>query len=378
MLIILLPFLSSCWNQTEIDRLAIVTTTGVDYTRNGKIMMSVEVIVPRSVSSGSYGSTGGGRSGGNTKIVRSASGETIASAMANLQKKFPRKLFLGQNEVLVIGKSMAKHGILGQFDFISRQPEARLGIFPFYFDGSAKKMLAVNPPLEVNLTNVLKNEALLEVKKNLTANDILQTMGSEAAVAILPWIHMNEDNSAPFIKGRAIFKNGRLIGTAGPTLTKGIIWVRNEIKQTTIDIQLPGDKRKLASSLIKSKTKITPVKVNGKWVMKVNVKIIDDIVENKTSKDLGNPKIISMVQTAVQNKVKRNIEKALAKAQNDWKADIFGFNEIFHQKYPKEWEKQNRRWNQFFTKLTFDTNVHVKIERTGLNSSPPGIPRKGR
>lgn len=58
------PFLSGCWDRTEITDLAIVTAASIDKKDNNQIELSVQVFIPSSISSGGGGQGGGASQGG--------------------------------------------------------------------------------------------------------------------------------------------------------------------------------------------------------------------------------------------------------------------------------------------------------------------------
>jgi spore germination protein KC len=62
------------------------------------------------------------------------------------------------------------------------------------------------------------------------------------------------------------------------------------------------------------------------------------------------------------------IAAAVAAVQQNMNADILGFAQAFHRKYPKEWNRVKDEWDEKFpqVKVTFESDV--KIERQGLSS----------
>ena len=90
----------------EINDLAIVTGAAIDQKENDQIELSIQVFVPKALSSG--GGQGGG--GGGSKITYTASqtGKNIADALSKIQGKFPREIFWGQCKVFIFGEELAK------------------------------------------------------------------------------------------------------------------------------------------------------------------------------------------------------------------------------------------------------------------------------
>ncbi|PQP81346.1 hypothetical protein C0Q44_23380 [Paenibacillus sp. PCH8] len=84
--------LSGCWDRIEINDLAIVLATGIDY-EDGKVQLTSQIFIPRKASAGDSSGSGGSPSG--VTMIRTAEGRTIAEALNRLQRKVPRNMFWG-------------------------------------------------------------------------------------------------------------------------------------------------------------------------------------------------------------------------------------------------------------------------------------------
>jgi spore germination protein KC len=60
---------------------------------------------------------------------------------------------------------------------------------------------------------------------------------------------------------------------------------------------------------------------------------------------------------------------ALKKAQ-ELNTDIFGFGEVIHQKYPKEWKELEKRWDEVFPEIEVKVIVKSKLNLTGEITRP--------
>ena len=136
-----LPLVSGCWDRVEINDLAIVTAAAIEKKENDQIELSIQVFVPKSLSSGG----GQGGAGGGSKITYTASetGKNIADALSKIQGKFPREIFWGQCKVFIFGEKVAKEGIQEQMDFLLRHPEPRGRAYVYISEGKAKPILEI-------------------------------------------------------------------------------------------------------------------------------------------------------------------------------------------------------------------------------------------
>ncbi|GGE52709.1 hypothetical protein GCM10011391_34450 [Pullulanibacillus camelliae] len=360
----LLGLLAGCWDQTEIDQLAIISAVGIDLTADNKIKLSAEIAVPKNASAGQE-SSAGGQSGGSQKMVRSAIGEDFNDALNHLQSVVPRRLFWGQVNILVIGDKLAKAGMLNQLSFFSGQKEARLTLYPFITKGDAVDILVKTFPLETDLSDLMSNQSKIQFKRRITFNKMLQNFNSVSEAMSLPWVLYDKKNGVPYIGGRAIFKNGKFIGAANMRETEGIAWVRNEIKHKVTSVKVDHGKG-AGLNLTYSKTTLRPKIAGDQWEMHIDVQGEEDIIESSLGKEIMEPKTIDRIQKKAVMQIKSNIDEVMKKAQNQWSADIFGFDEVYYRKYPNLWETHKKNWNTIFPHIKVFINVDLKVYQRGL------------
>jgi len=51
-------------------------------------------------------------------------------------------------------------------------------------------------------------------------------------------------------------------------------------------------------------------------------------------------------------------------------ADIFGFGEMLHKKYSKEWKTLKDNWDEIYPTIKLNINVETKIIKTDLLKEP--------
>ncbi|WP_245552849.1 Ger(x)C family spore germination protein [Brevibacillus massiliensis] len=182
--------LTGCWDRKEVNDLAIVTAAGVDKKAGKTIELSVQVFIPKAAGTGPGGlGEGGGGGTAPQTLVRSAVGVTIAEAMAKLQEEFPRKIFWGHNDVFIIDEKLAKEGIRPHIDFLLRHPQTRERAFVFISRDTAREILSLNPPLERNIADVLRELAKLQIGMKVTIKDLAQMLTSDTLGGSSPENH---------------------------------------------------------------------------------------------------------------------------------------------------------------------------------------------
>jgi spore germination protein KC len=382
-----LILLSGCWDRTEVNDLALIVGLGIDQTKDGKIMLTVELIVPRAIGGGGQmtggGSDGGGGGGGGETIIKSGTGVTVADAISNLQEKLPRRVFWGHMKVIVFGEKAAKAGIRQHLDFLSRNPQTRLRSNVLVSEGTAKSVLELLSPIEQSSSEVMRELSESQLLLQVTVKDVLQMLSGDAGAAALPMVKIlppeegkKELQPIAFIQRTAIFKKDKMIGDINDKLTRGVLWLRNEINQANVTVTLKGEKGNITATLIRAHTELIPKYEKGKWKMIVKATAEDDIILNGTKLNLMNPKYAKMIEKELAKETNKRIRAALKKVQKEMKADIFGFAEVFHRKYPREWNRVKDRWEEIFPDVEVIVKTKAYVRRPGIGTVPQGLPEQ--
>lgn len=121
LLALLTGFLAGCWSREELNELAIVLAAGVDWTADGRVLLTAQIARTGAFASGGEG--GGGKE--PASWVVSAEGRTLEEAERYLAMRVPRDIYWGHRIVLVFGEAMAQKGIGLATNFWQRgrQPE---------------------------------------------------------------------------------------------------------------------------------------------------------------------------------------------------------------------------------------------------------------
>jgi spore germination protein KC len=375
-------FLSGCWDRKEINDVAIVVGTGLDKpedTEEGaQVELSIQYIVPGAVSGGGMGGNSGGTRGGKPIEVKSQTGESLFDAMSKLQEKMPRRIFWGHNKAIILSEDFAKEGIREQIDFFSRHPDPRLRSYVFVTEGKAKDILNLQLPLEQYSAEELRELSKFEISISVTVKDLLQMLKSEARATALPWIEkVTEDVSQTEklrLNGTAVFKNGKMIGRIDDKTTRGVLWIRNEIYSAAVTVSPEETEGVISLNLLRSNTVLVPKIESGKWKISIIIDVEDDIVQNGTKLNTMNPEVIKKLEKLLEKDLKDRVNLALEQVQKDMRADIFGFSEAFHHKYPKQWNKVKDHWDEVFPEIEVTIISRPKIRRPGNSTVPQGLP----
>ncbi|MBC7106679.1 MAG: Ger(x)C family spore germination protein, partial [Firmicutes bacterium] len=141
---------AGCWDQREVEQLAIVVATAVDRTRDGKLQVHVQVVIPRALTGGMGGMGGGGGTRVRPYRHYAATGATVFEAMRQLTMEAPRRLFYAHNQVILIDEGVAREGLREVLDFFDRSTQIRRHVwFLIVKEGQVHEVITAPSPVEL-------------------------------------------------------------------------------------------------------------------------------------------------------------------------------------------------------------------------------------
>ncbi|NSL52491.1 Ger(x)C family spore germination protein [Calidifontibacillus erzurumensis] len=369
--------LSGCWDRVEVNDLGLVLAVGLDKAENGEIEVAIQLAIPSRMGGGQ----GGGQIEGDPTTVEKMTGRSVFDALSKLQASISRRIFWGHNRVIFIGEELAKEGIQKHLDYFSRDPDPRIRANVFVSEGKATDILKVIPDFDKSSAEVARELANFQVGMNVTLKDLLEMLTSDVNTAALPLIEVDKAEQGKGglrVNGTAIFKRDKMVGKIGPELTRGLLWIRDEIRLAAVLVE-PEDTEggQVVFNLLRSHTELIPkIDKNGNLKMTLKVTTEDDVVENETKLNLLNAKLVNKLQKQLENRIKERIQDTLEEVQKNLKVDVFGFGQAFYRAYPKQWANLKENWDEVFPEVEVDIDVKAYIKRTGVSTTPQGVPEK--
>lgn len=374
-------FLSGCWDRVEVNDLAIVTATAIDKSGDNQIELSIQIFIPKALGSG--GGEAGGSGGGKMTMAISQTGKNMADALSKLQGKLPREIFWGQCKVFIFGEALAKQGIQKQMDFLLRHPEPRGRAYLYVSEGKAKETLEMVPNLERYSAEVLREISNYRVGMQITIQDVDEMLTGIAQAAALPYVKIKTQQPSEgkpikyvHIDGTAVFHKDQMVGTLTEAETRGVLWLRDEIKGYTVSVEIEGEEGLVSLNPVSARVDLIPQIHDKKWKMTVNVATEGAIIQNETNLDFSDPKLLKKVESAYQKSIEKRIQEVLNQIQHELHADIVNFSREFYRKYPKEWKENKNRWDEVFSEVEVTINIEAHIRREGYINKPGALPHE--
>lgn len=390
LLLVLGSLQTGCWSMKELNTIAFVLATGIDRTPEGKILLTVQIARPGAFGGGGQGSPGFPE---NNVWVVSEVGATVLDARRELETKVPRRIYWGHNVVLLIGEDMARHNIKVPIDFFTRSPVIRETFHILVTKGKAYEVLNSHSQLEStsaqsigHLINrgmgyqmTLKDLSVMLASKNtknpvlpvvaLTPSGVPQGPGMKEN---LPQVKGTPQNihplhGEPTITGSAIFSNDyKLVDWLDMKETRGVLLLKNQIRQGVVTFSSPSEPtNQISVRITDANTTVEPYYDGEQLLYDIKCQVEGDVFEKHSNEDLTQPRVIEVLNQAMSEEIKANIEATLKKAQEN-EIDIFEFGDKFHLKYPQTWLQIEERWDQVLANASFQVTVESEIRRSGL------------
>lgn len=390
--IITIMLLSGCWNRNELNDLSIVLALGVD--KVGKqYEVSVQMMDPSSLARNRTTATNR-----SPTIVFSETEHTLFEAIRKITTSSSRRMYVSHLRFIVFDEKTAKEGIQNALDFLFRDQEVRPDFYMAVAKGcKAKDIIGFVSPTEVlpgmdMYKSLKKSERVWSPTSAVNVREIMSKFTMEGTEPVLTGLALhgvkeegetlnNVRRPIPLAnyvyEGIGVFKGDKLIGWLNEDESIGYNHMINNAKSSVAKLRCPGEADGWFNvELLRSKARIKPSIVNGRPYIEVHVKAQANIGEVQCAVDVTDPEMQKKMQKTAADRLYSILEKSVIKAK-EYEADIFGFGEAFHRKYPGQWRTWKSDWGERFkNELTVHYKVDFQILLHGKINNPFSVESK--
>lgn len=379
-IIIIAIFLSSgCYDQKELNKIAILTATEINKI-DDEYVINAQVVNPQAPDK-------------TTNIeapffIYTGKGKSIQEAYRQIKLSSSRYLYPEHLRIVIINESIAKEDISQILDFYLRDPSIRTE-FNVLIGKNNDIISTITPLNQISASSIIDtleiNNNYLGVSNNTTLNEMAISYLNPNTEIILPSIKLNnpskekdnEDNTKSTkinsiyeLSGLAIFKDNKLQGylTNKESITYNMI--KNNIENSILTYECEKNEY-LTLEIITSKSKITAKnkKIN------IDLSIQATINESSCSTKLNNKKNIEIIEHNLENYLNNNIKNDINYIRDKYNTDIFGFlDTIYKQDYNTYIKIKNNWYNNEFKNIPI--NIKTKIRIVGIGNIMEGINEK--
>jgi len=367
--------LSGCSGAREINDLEIVIGMGVDKDKDtGDILLTAQV-VKKDAAVGGAGNGGGGGGDGKSFWNVSSNGKSIFDAVRQITHKTGNRLFISHNQVVIFGNDIAEEGLQEYIDFFLRAHEMRPTTMILIAEKKASEVLDAKPETEkypaMNIAKLVETSGFTSHFFEVNMKDFASCMMSGTTASLAPSVSIvqEKDNKDIYVAGMVVFKNGKMVGKMNHDEVRGLLWVLGKVKSGGIIVPSPNKQGKAILEIVKAKSKVKPEMKDGRIVMNISIKEESSLSEQTTTENLATDKALEKLQEASAEVIRQEIMAAFNKSR-ELKADIFGFGEMIHKKYHKEWKTIEDKWDEIYQTIELKIEVDSKIIKTDLLKKP--------
>ncbi|HEX9061142.1 MAG TPA: Ger(x)C family spore germination protein [Clostridia bacterium] len=378
---------SGCWDIREINELGLVTAVGIDKAE-GENRYSVTVQIANPSTENTSDSKASAKS---TIWIGTEEGASIFDATRKLVRVSSRRIMWAHNNVVIIGESLAKEGIIPVIDYFTHNPELRMKASVVIAKGDARDYITakagMQQPSGVSFVSIesfrsISGESvrsqMLEVSaalRNEYGNPLISEVYKEKA-AMQPDSQSGSDkkySETIDLKGCAIFKKDKMLGSLSPQDTRGIAWILNQTENTVVTVFDPDHENKSVAVETKGiKSKMKSDIIDGIPRISIQISGYGNVVEEDASsskKDVSEVK--KNIEVLINKKIGEEIKNSLEIVQKKYMVDCVGFAAIVHAQNKSEWNSGLKdRWEDVFPKVPVTVSVDIDIRTSTLNQEP--------
>ncbi|MFG6147721.1 Ger(x)C family spore germination protein [Halobacillus sp. B23F22_1] len=380
--VLCLILLTGCWNSNELDELSIVVAMGIDKTDDNQYELVTQVINPSEIATDAPTTR-------PPVSTYSTTGKTLFEAFRQLTHKSPRKMYLSQLRLLVIGKDLAEEGILSSLDLFYRDHEFRTGFYvTIAKDTDVETLLSVLTAYEKIPANKLMNsidavETNHGSSKGVTIDELITQIHSKGQSPVIAGLLLEgpedsgtnisnvENIDAPVeltIDHLGVLKNDRLVGWLDEDASKGYNYVVGDIKNSVVT--LPCQDGTTSIEILRTQSSMEASFSEGKPSISIELDVEGNVAEVDCPIDLSKEDSIQKLNDETEKEIKRLMEASLKMAQKNFETDIFGFGGMIHRKDPEYWKTVEKDWDNHFKDLNLDIQIKAELRRKGDAEQP--------
>lgn len=364
-ILLLIFFLTGCYDHKELNTIAILTATEINKINN-EYIINAQVVNPQSKDSV------------NTQapfFIYTGKGKTIQEAYRQIKLQSSRFLYPNHLQILIINENLAKEDVSQVIDFYLRTPHIRTEFNILI--GKQNNILNITTPIDdISSTSILQtmktNNKYLGVTNLITFNEFANMSIDKNLEIILPSIEStnykeesqttenteNTTTDSMYKLGTlAVFKENKLKGylTEKESITYNVI--KNKTQTTLVTYECDKDKyMTIEMTQLKSSIKTNNKKIN------ISINMSGNVNETMCKLSLDNEKNIEQLQKKLENYLEQEITTNINNIRKTYNSDIFGFLDLIYKTdYNTYKEIKNNWYDKEYKNIKINVDTNIKI-----------------
>ncbi|KWX86573.1 hypothetical protein AMQ83_18180 [Paenibacillus riograndensis] len=376
-LLLLLVFLTGCWDRKEIEEVGIVLGIGLDQSEGNdnnqqSISMLHQFAIPKQFAANATGTSQ------KDYINLVTEGSPVLKNIHELATRADRFPSYEHLRIIVISQALARDVDLKRItNFVLRNTDTRRSIRVVIDKGNAKDIfekrgISSNPSLLLRaLSDNYKTSLTMPSESKL--GDISEKL-TEKASFIVPGVETTDEGAKS--AGGAVIKGSlaKVVGWLDEEEVAGLNLLKGEKRQKGI---IEGTDPKSGEAIVYEirtiKSQIKPYFKGKRISFEVKINTVGKLREDWV--DPGNAfksEFIKRAEQAAEASIKEAASKTLTKMQKSLKVDVAGFGTKVRIENPRIWHKLKEDWDEGFSEMPVEVKVDVNIQDFGTKGAKKG------
>lgn len=365
LLLILVIFISGCWDFEMISDQAVILGIAVDDHDEG-YRLALEIVQFANEKSESEG--GAGKS---EVFISTYPKKSIEIPLHGIQSRLSGHPFYPNIHIFVIGKEQAQIGISDIISHFLRDPDMRRATQVVIADEKATELLQIKTTQEAFTAYYL--EKLVEGTEH-TGRTITSDIGDisravhEKTASFIPLISISPAKTEAKVIGTALLEEGKWVDQLSEEETKAVVFTSNPVVgdgSFRIDCPETGT-GSIAIDIIKVKPSLES-KVSGeRLIIQGKSRVIGYLSEYTCSdgKVLGRTTLETLEKEMTQ-KLNDEVNAHLTSILHRTGVDVLDIRSELERKNPKQWEKIERKFKDMLRNAKVDISVTIELKNKG-------------
>ncbi|MBD3920917.1 Ger(x)C family spore germination protein [Paenibacillus sp. PR3] len=386
LIVLTVPLLTSCMGLRQINELAMVAAVGLDLgEKPGTVRLSAQIIRPADAR-GQTGAPSGGT--GEPIYSISTEGSSIFDAIRNMGQISSRRVYWAHNFLIVMSEQYARKGIDDMVDFFTRNHELRMNTWVAVTSDKPDEVISTVTGLEVvpgeAVDRLFRDHRIAGRAPGTNMMSLEESYLSDSTEPVIARVSLQPrgvSNKKPGehgsikqveLKGAAAFKHGQMVGWLTADDARGVLFFLERLDKGIEVISCPdSDTNMITLEFNGAKLKVMPAYAQGRPKFDVHLTAKADIVENGCSQSTS--QLRKDADEGLDQELTQTLEGVIDKAQHKYRTDFLKMGDVFRNKYPAEWKKLKKDWDEAFAEAEITVQVETTVKSGVVKATREGI-----
>ena len=384
-LLCLMIFLNGCvrsGTKRELEALAVVMGIAMDKMdeksgpESERLLLTAQVVRNIAISQNSSQSEGGGSAseGDLSKPYWNVqvTGTDLLEALRSAVHITNRRLYVAQNQILVIGRELAEDGIAKYLDYFFRDHETRYDVSLIVSEGTASEILNVESHLESfpaqDLNKLIARQQDDSHAPRCTLFSFFRDYKTPYKASLVPMVCVAATILSPYlyVAKSAVFKEDKMVAELDERQTRGALWMLGEVQRGVITVNYEGVE--VAIEILDGSGNYQVEYSDGRIKVKADIKMTGSLGELQGSRTVD-ASVMDALEKTCAGEIEAEIRSAFREMQLNG-ADVLGIGEAFYRYYPRTWKMIANHFESLYPAAELTCRIDADIIRTGSLLEP--------